>query len=459
MRGTGMTDQATSGAANVVVDEPLLKVWPVVPADGDQSPTMTIRWSTSPALPALLASNNGLRPYLLVVVENEGRESSRQVFPIRWASGRVIAKWSGKNTFHCTVVWLKNRGNPKGVLLEKDQKRYAQSLLEQDPDSERLARISEAANFCMRKMRSGIKVGGRAYRGYETRYNHLQDEMQEVKRTAPWKLRQLYRVCRILEEVSFSVFVLPDAFGDPADQTVWTRFLARIYPWWRKPSKNTCVVRGRATFTLCTLPIALAVAIVSAAFMALIGFGVALANLVTAAIMGSLGYRGLNWQPIWKPWTGGPPTVIKNASEESLWFYKRIPATESGDEDRYVYVHQPLWVQALCPVVLVICALGVLAVLDHARMGWFQIGVTILFWVYIFFIEKPVMRRKEARLAAQREDYDGRRQADADVTEQLAERLAGVTDAPGQRGRGSFSIANTIADFKEKVCRSFEAPK
>ena len=44
------------------------------------------------------------------------------------------------------------------------------------------------------------------------------------------------------------------------------------------------------------------------------------------------------------------------------------------------------------------------------------------------------------------------------MVQELADRLAGITVAPGRPVRGSFSIANFVRDLKSKVCTPFKSP-
>ena len=316
-----MTDQVIQKQRFSADAEPLLKVWPVIPADGTQLPIITIQWSTSPALPALLASRQGLKPYLLVVVEKDGRESSRQVFRHQMGERSVVVKWSGDNTFHCTVVWLENHRSPRWVVLRKESGAIP-GLLERNPDLVRLEEIDAEADLCWEKMTSGIQVNGRTPRK-DTRSGgpELMDQRREVEKPPYcWKLRTGYRLSSIEEEVIFGVTVPQIAFGDPSDQTVWTRFLARIYPVAKSSSYPAKFGAGddHAVYLL----FALVAAVVAAVVVAIIAFAaLAAANLVVeeSAWVRPGATRGRELAAcLGLP--GGPPTVVEYCSGSRAGF-------------------------------------------------------------------------------------------------------------------------------------------
>jgi|GEM_PF-3526356 len=100
-------------------------------ADGGQMDSVVpLRWCLSQPAVQQLASSEVKRPYLLVVIENEGQEMERYVFSA-WDQMRYIQfRRPGNNVVHAAVVWGEGDQSPRKVLLKKDgQGKYKQEVL------------------------------------------------------------------------------------------------------------------------------------------------------------------------------------------------------------------------------------------------------------------------------------------------------------------------------------------
>jgi len=261
------TEEATSAPLSLFVipdgeDQPLIPLEAGVQLPDQSEAVLHVGWCMPPDEIARF-QNDRIQPDVLLVIAQDGHETSRQVVPLNRGGTYIRFSKPGINRLYATVVWPKSE-IPAEMLLKQDGKRtYRYNVLEYVmPRSDALRAEREVLEAELYKHLEQAEPDE-----IETaRLRALIDEKSEAVLESIMAEAGIYVLRRFRHdfgiegmepigqldyEFTHDFDVPREMFGDNWPITKW---LGGFYHFWKHPPLEQCDVRRRACLTAPTLP-------------------------------------------------------------------------------------------------------------------------------------------------------------------------------------------------------------
>jgi hypothetical protein len=347
---------------------------------GYSDSSMELNWCLAPEVLEYLKRFE-IELYMLVVVESNGNEKSRQIVPFTKGYCQVMFPSIGLNTVHVTGVW-RGSADLREALFSKERGSFETDVLEQyQPGVADLeSRLSALRNTLVAD--SDVSSDVEEDEIHDARYDELRDmveQLHQLRRTEPRLVRicELYRVPQLDYQAIQSVEVNEEMFA-----THWsiTKQLANLYPYFKKRrSPDGCNDRKRAIFTGLTFWWAYVLYLLVKSVV----------STVFAFIGLFFGLRELDFTPIVKP-HGRVPADVQRYCRTSTWFENADGSTRG---------FHLLWV-ANPPFIALSGLLAAISVffwawLANPRLGWtdrfVQLWTDGPWWFYVVVVLGPAL--------------------------------------------------------------------
>lgn len=276
---------------------------PPLPEDGQIEPSVPFSWCTSRETAQMLQDIDAKDIYVMLVVEQDGREIARHLIPIKEQMRYIVFRSPGKNVVHATLVWRKEIDPNDQSAPEEQRDHY-----KMEPRRV-LTNKDDHGNFITQLI---ADTPDRWYGNC-----HLRTDFDSVE--------------RLDTEDSITVDVPDEMFA----RSWWiTRSLGTLYGerWFGKKAKDQCSMRRRAILTGVSLPIAAAAAVVvaavAAAFAAVWIVGVETYYLFATAVQTLFGLRNIHYGAFLHPFD---EDIIKGrwkGLDRSVWIFKKVTTDE-----------------------------------------------------------------------------------------------------------------------------------
>lgn len=428
----------------MVSPEPMLSLIVDPTPHGHANATVPVRWCISEAAREAILGRNIEDPYVVLVVENGGKELNRVVRPLTDMMAYVQVPRAGRSTIHGAIVFQrtdtkearKRLGNPRRV-----------SLLDCEVIGER--ELSQKIDELYQKMEAleddaedGTEVYAHPdYIAYDDERDELVAQREAliangVKRTVLGFGDYEHRALMLGEPDAFDVDI-PDFLF--ARQRPWLDRYSRIMPWWHNTEdRDECSRRNRVVWTALLTPLYVVALLVVKPFFLLWALLLAL----------FCGYRDIDWKPVTQldNWDGD--AIARNRSS-SFWLTKRVPDSESPRG--YKDVGRGL-VALLNPPLLALAAILVFVAIKGGMVTLYVLGVIAIMVLIGYVLGRAVPgladRREEKRA---REFRDGLNQMVCDANGvECAE--ADLVSLPQQRR----TVYLRFWDIKARVCKPMQ---
>lgn len=425
---------------------------------GHVDSNVPVRWCISREIAEIIQARAIDKPMLVIVIENDGRETGRFVVPLENQMHYIQFSRPGTSTIRSTIMWSTGE-DPLEKQLKKRQKYggYSVSLLNGDQPQCRAfeRKISGTRHWLWRLLDEGKDRDSKLIKGLEAKIERMDSELEELRATEK-------RVCSLTDDFwdmerlpissELDVEVPKEMFAKEPNR--FMKWLASRYNWERS-AFDQCSLRRRALITLFTLPfVAMFLAIkrvvlyVGEKVVTAGWWIVLLASYVNAVFFG---VRKLNKSVL----KGNPrnydPQDIWRHSEPTIWLYKKDK--ESGE---YIAKH-PVFLVLNPPALLFFCVVGLalyfvfssLTLLVIALAAFVLIAIAIIVAVAAFEpVTTSLTKTKESREENQKETL-------RNDLEQLAcsnaSREVNLSALPKRRRSVSLRLQAT----KAKVCKPF----
>lgn len=428
----------------MVTPEPMLSLIVDPTPHGHANATVPVRWCISEAAREAILGRNIEDPYVVLVVENGGKELNRVVRPLTDMMAYVQVPRAGRSTIHGAIVFQrtdtkearKRLGNPRRV-----------SLLDWEVIGER--ELSQKIDELYQKMEAleddaeeGADVYSHPdYIAYDSERDKLVAEREAliakgVKRTVLGFSEIEYRARMLGESDAFDVDI-PDFLF--ARRRPWLDRYSRIMPWWHgTEDRDECSRRNRVLWTALLTPLyAVALLLIKPFFL--------LWALFLAVF---LGYRDVNWKPVVQldNWSIG---AIGRDLNSSFWLTKRVPDSEklSGyrDEGRGL-------VALLNPPLLAIMTFVVFVAIKGGMVTLYVLGILAILALIGYALSRVVpgfADRREARREREFHEELGLMVRDAS---EVGCAEANLDALPLQRR----TVYLRFCDLKARVCKPMQ---
>lgn len=337
-----------------------LQLYAQVSEEGEVESVIPIRWCVSPALVETLKERNVEDAHVLLVTFHDGKEVNRKVAPLVAEMTYLSFAYAGANDVHAVVVW----GKPRS-LMEMSAGHYNYAVADLD----------------------GVL--------YDTSMWSVSTQTQ-----------------RLVGEDVLSIQV-PEAMFAKEPPAWLMKFGSLI---WGEP-REQCDLRRQVLVNLIALPV-----LGTAILVASIGSILISAVILIGCLF--LGFRGVEFSPLWRPWKLGPAynvdLVIDNDGS-SIWIHKRDPK----DGSFYLpseHFRAPIFFVLNPPAIAVAIVIGLIVnAIFHLHWAWFKtvlvalVVPTILAAIalvlraaIVSYIENSAAARKRREVEkkkADREDY------------------------------------------------------
>lgn len=270
--------------------------------EGQASSTLPVRWCVSRETVKEF-KEKGIKPYLLLVVSNEKRETDRYLFPVTDEMAYVRFRRPGGNLIHATLVW-EGRQDPKKIIFGRDD----EGRLKADVVKTQQPRV-DAISKQIYELE--VELEGLAY-GYRRdevrkRIEELGDEQYEVRRTEPEIFgirRDFDSIKRLDYEVELQVIVPEEMFA-PEPPKWLKRFVGFFF---KSKTVDQCHFRKKI---IASVPLALLY----------VPYLIVKEVVILGSLVGLLfvGRRGINFRPAINPVHHTPEDTWRNV-HSSFWF-------------------------------------------------------------------------------------------------------------------------------------------
>jgi hypothetical protein len=435
---------------------------------GQVDSSVPVRWCISRKTAEMIEAEGILDPQLLIVIEQDGQELQRYVFPLEDQMRYIQFRRPGTNTIHATVLWQPDdeEASVKTILEKRDDNgQYRADTLDvKRPETEAL----EAKSRSLQRERSGLDESTEAYATLSAQIDQVEAEVNGARSSESPEVNIRVRfdsITRIGGEFQLDVMVPEEMFAKEPPR--WMKWLGTKYAHWNNAARDQCDLRRRALFTLFTLPFYWAWrairAVGFAVFAVIVLAGMEIIILAQAAFFLLLGLRNIDFHAIREPIDkyGDARVKIGENYKPSFWTTKKVENSERPGEYKYELRHPVLLV--LNPPVLLLMAgiaFGLYLTLSQSLFQIILAIVIVVFATVLLLIGALAGEgKREARaLRREQEAQERKERQQAELRKELeqlacssASREVSVSALPRERR----TVALRFQALKSQVCKPF----
>lgn len=298
--------------------------------EGQVAANVPVRWRISNEMVQTLAEQAVADPYMLLVVTNGEREMDRHLVPLKAGMTYLQMRRPGTNVIHAAIVWrVMGEDSVKRIINAKDDygnykldlvRRFVPGLAEVRQQIEELHERMDWGNADKQTKRElkALKLQRDVLQLMDDVYG-LFDGFRAFGRSAEG------------DEIRVEVPEVMFAKEPPA----WMNWLGTLYKWPRK-AQDQCDLRRRALVTALSLPLAVPVVVVVAAFAAVAWLAFKLSAVMVTGVLLFFGKRGLDYSVIYE-WDNFDLKDIWYRAKPSVWLYKKTEIERpSGWDSSYI---------------------------------------------------------------------------------------------------------------------------
>lgn len=400
-------------------EEEAISLFTLQDENGQVDSAVPLTWCVSNETAQNLQSV-GEKPYLLIVIEQDGYEMDRDIVPLTAQMCYVRFTRPGENVIHATIVWRSSFSdvNPQKLFLEKDDfGQYKADILER-PDHYRI----------------------------------------DVDRPDEPRIRRGFDYIRRLhQEAKLGVVVPEEMFAKKPMRL--TRWLGNLYiKLWERPPRDPCSLRRRAIFTAVTLPLVAVSLLLSAIYM----YALLVLNAIALAVSGK---RDVRYRRMFSGGIG--PKEAWDYAEPSVWWYKKKVVrarvyADGGEKDLVRYqLRHPAFFAINPPAILGAALVGLAFSILFNTMLYLVLAVSAVFLLGLLIVvatllaKGPVSRLRKKMEEKGDQLLEQQKEALTLELEQLT--CNGQVPKPSLAAlpRGRRTVALRYDHLKAKVCKPF----
>ncbi len=296
-----------------------------------------VTWCISKATAVQLQEIGAQNPQLLIVITNDEKEVDRYIVPLKKMMKHIHFRRPGKNIVHATIVWPSDGyadDTPKSIFSDRlDDGRYtATAVSKHQPIS---SALMKKIIMTERKLWESPAYDSEASKQLRIEKMDLEKEHSKIVDDEPFVFgirTDFDGVEQLGEEAQIEVIVPKEMFAK--DPPRWMKWLGTRFDWWPTTAIDQCDLRRRALITGILLPPWL---VMKWTFLVVAGFFIEIANVAALALCLLFGFRGINLNPLRRPFEESPIAVFPEEYEiTSVWFEKKV-VTSHTREDKSTY--------------------------------------------------------------------------------------------------------------------------